>query len=138
ARLTLTATDGRFGLSGAIAPAQFLKGKLMRLTAPVVRVRGDATLKDRIVDGQLTLGSPSLRAVARGQIDLAESRYRRVRIGLDLLRPVAMFPNMSGRDVRLLWTLDGPFTTAAYSYRLTAPLVKFDDTGFVDVRAEGR
>jgi translocation and assembly module TamB len=37
-----------------------------------------------------------------------------------------------------VWTLDGPFATADYSYRLTSPQVKFDDTGFVDVRAEGR
>ena len=37
----------------------------------------------------------------------------------------------------MLWTLDGPYATARYSYRLTSPSVKFDDTGFVDVRAEG-
>ena len=138
ARLNLTATDGRFGLSGVIAPAPFLKGKLMRLTAPTVRVRGDATLANRILDGQLTLGSPSLRAVTIGQVDLAEGRYRRVRVGVDLLRPPALFPNMTGRNVRMLWTLDGPFETATYSYRLTSPLVKFDNIGFVDVRAEGR
>ena len=138
ARLALTAQDGRFGLSGQLAPAPFLKGKLMRLTAPVVRVRGDATLANRILAGQLSLGSPSLRAVAAGHLDLAQSRYRRVRLGVDLLRPTALFPNMTGRNVRLLWTLDGPFAAANYSYRLTSPLVKFDNTGFVDVRAEGR
>ncbi len=38
----------------------------------------------------------------------------------------------------MVWTLDGPFATADYSYRLTSPHVKFDNTGFVDVRAEGR
>lgn len=138
ARLNLTATDGRFGLSGVLAPSPFLKGKLMRLTAPVVRVRGDATLTNRILDGQLTLGSPSLRAVAAGQLDLAQNRYRRVRVGIDLLRPPTLFPNMTGRNVRMLWTLDGPFAAANYSYRLTSPLVKFDNIGFVDVRAEGR
>ena len=137
-RLSLTGDNGKFGLSGAIAPSRFLTGKLMRLTAPVMRVRGDATLKDRILDGQLALGSPSLRAVAAGKLDLANSRYRGVRIGADLLRPSALFPNMTGRNIRLLWTLDGPFTGANYSYRLTAPLMKFDNTGFVDVRAEGR
>ena len=45
---------------------------------------------------------------------------------------------MTGRNVRMVWTLDGPFATANYSYRLTSPGVKFDNTGFVDVRAEGR
>ena len=38
----------------------------------------------------------------------------------------------------MVWTLDGPFATANYAYRLTSPQVAFDNTGFVDVRAEGR
>jgi translocation and assembly module TamB len=137
ARLQLTASNGRYGLSGALAPAQFLKGRLNRLTSPTVKVSGSATLKDRILDGRLTLGSASLRAVASGAVDLAEGRYRSMRLGLDLLRPQALFTNMTGRNVRMLWTLDGPYATARYAYRLTSPDVKFDNTGFVDVRAEG-
>jgi len=45
---------------------------------------------------------------------------------------------MTGRNVRLVWTLNGDFGRADYSYRLTSPNVRFDNTGFVDVRAEGR
>ena len=137
ARLQLTARDGRYGLSGAVAPAPFLKGRLMRLTSPTVKVLGDATLKDRIFTGQLAIGSGALRAVASGAIDLAQGRYRNLRLGVDLLRPPELFTNMTGRNVRMLWTLDGPYATARYSYRLTSPAVKFDNTGFVDVRAEG-
>ena len=91
-----------------------------------------------MLDGQLALSSPSLRAVARGALDLANNRYRQLRLGIDLLRPPALFPNMTGRNVRMVWTLDGPFATADYAYRLTSPGVKFDNTGFVDVHAEGR
>jgi translocation and assembly module TamB len=138
ARLALGADAGRYRLAGEIAPSQFLGGKLQRLTAPVVRVRGDGRLADRVLDGQLALTSRSLRAVSVGALDLGGNRYRRVRLGVDLLRPNALFPNMTGRNVRLVWTLDGPFGRANYSYRLTSPGVKFDNTGFVDVRAEGR
>lgn len=137
ARLQLTVRNGRYGLSGAVAPAPFLKGRLMRLTSPTVKVVGDATLKDRVLTGQLAIGSGALRAVASGAIDLAQGRYRNLRLGVDLLRPPALFTNMSGRNVRMLWTLDGPYATARYSYRLTSPAVKFDNTGFVDIRAEG-
>ena len=49
-----------------------------------------------------------------------------------------MFPNMTGQKVRLLALLNGPFARAAFVYRLTAPRVAFDQTGFEDVRAEGR
>jgi translocation and assembly module TamB len=138
ARLALAADEGRYRLQGQWAPAQFLTGKMQRLTMPAVTIRGDATLKNRILDGQLTAGSPELRAIARGALDLAANRYRGVRLGVDLLKPPALFPNMTGRNVRLLWTLDGPFATADYSYRLTSPHVQFDSTGFDDLRAEGR
>ncbi|MBA2635484.1 MAG: translocation/assembly module TamB, partial [Sphingomonas sp.] len=137
-RLALSAENGRFGLAGTLAPSQFLKGRLLRLTAPVVRVRGNATLEDRILDGRIALGSTALRAVASGAIDLGRGRYRGVSAGVDLLRPPALLPNMRGRNVRMTWTLDGPFRSANYAYRLTAPNLAFDATGFIDVRAEGK
>jgi translocation and assembly module TamB len=138
ARLVLGVDAGRYRLAGQMAPAQFLKGKLQRLTAPVVQVRGNAHLQNRILDGELALTSPSLRAVARGALDLAGNRYRAVRVGIDLTRPHSLFPNMTASNVRMVWTLDGPFGRSSYAYRLTSPGVKFDNTGFVDVHAEGR
>ena len=136
--LALAADKGRYRLSGALVPAPFLKGRLRALTAPRVRVDGAATLEDRILDGQLTLATPALRAVARGAVDLGESRYRKMRVGVDVLRPEALLRTMRGRNLRLLWTLDGPFATASFAYRLTSPELIFDRTGFRDVRAEGR
>lgn len=137
-RLALSADSGRFGLSGVIAASQFLSGRLQHLTAPMIKVRGSATLKDRILDGQLVLGSAALRAVASGAVDLGRNRYRALSIGVDLLQPKALFDNMAGQKVRLVWTLDGPFASADYAYRLTSPGVAFDQTGFADVMAEGR
>jgi translocation and assembly module TamB len=138
ARLALAADSGRYRLNGRVAPSPFLKGKLMRLTSPQVRVQGAATFKDRVLEGQLALVSPSLRAVAAGAFDVGAGRYDGVRLGVDLLRPPALFPNMTGQNVRMVWTLDGPRGSADYAYRLTSPRVAFDRTGFVDVRAEGR
>jgi translocation and assembly module TamB len=138
ARLALGADNGRYQLNGQVAAEPFFKGKVLRLTAPIVTVRGSGTFLQRQLDGELRLSSPSLRAVARGRVDLAEGAYRQLRLGIDLLRPPALFKNMTGQNVRLVWTLDGTFGRADYSYRLTSPSVKFDNTGFVDVRAEGR
>jgi translocation and assembly module TamB len=138
ADLALAADSGRYRLSGFVAPSPFLKGKLQRLTAPAVKVNGDATFVDRVLDGRLTLASPSLRAAAAGKMDFAVGRYDKVSLGIDLLRPPALFPNMTGRNVRFVWTLDGPRNRADYAYRLTSPQVAFDKTGFIDVRAEGR
>ena len=138
ANVALAVDSGRYRLTGTMAPAPFLKGRLQRLTAPQIRIQGDATFVDRVIDGQLAMASPSLRAVAKGAFDLAEGRYDKLSLGVDLLRPPALLDNMTGRNVRLLWTLDGPRESATFAYRLTSPQVAFDNTGFVDVRAEGR
>ncbi len=138
ANLKLLNESGKFSLSGLVRPSPFAKGKVQRLTMPAVRVNGTATLRDRQLAGDLTLASPELRAVARGTLDLAANAYKGMKLGVDLLQPSAMFPNMRGKNVRMLWTLDGPFATANYSYRLTSPQVFFDNTGFVDVLAEGK
>jgi translocation and assembly module TamB len=138
ARLALGVDSGRYRLQGQWAPAQFLTGKFQRLTMPLVTIRGDATLKDRQLDGQLSAASPELRAVAKGTLDLANNRYRGMRLGVDLLKPPALFSNMTGKGVRMVWTLDGPFATADYSYRLTSDFVQFDNNGFTGLHAEGR
>jgi translocation and assembly module TamB len=138
ARLALAVDEGRYRLAGKLTPAQFLKGRLQRLTAPVIDLKGEGTFENQLLDGRLTARSGALNAVARGAVDLAGSRYRAVRVGVDILRPQALFGNMTGKAVRLAWTLDGPFATAAYSYRLTSTGVTFDNTGFVGLRAEGR
>ena len=138
ARLALGVDSGRYRLTGKWDADQFLSGKFQRLTLPMVDVSGDATLKDRILDGQLIATSSELRAVARGAINLADSSYRGMGLGIDLLKPPALFPNMTGKNIRMVWTLDGPFATADYSYRLSSPHVQFDDTGFDQLRAEGR
>ncbi len=136
--LALAADEGRYRLQGKATTGQLFRGKLQRLTSPVVDIGGEATLKNRVLDGQLRLGSSALRAVARGAIDLSTNTYRDLRIGADLLRPAMLFPNMTGQDVRLVATLDGPIGTADYSYRLTSPRIAFDNVGFEGVRAEGR
>src|SRR4029450_13874964 len=53
ARLALGVDSGRYRLQGQWAPAPFLNGKLQRLTVPLVTIRGDATLKNRQLEGQL-------------------------------------------------------------------------------------
>ena len=138
ARLALGVDSGRYRLQGQWAPAQFMTGKFQRLTVPLVTIRGEATLKERLLDGELSAASPELRAVAMGTLDLAANRYRGLRLGIDLLRPPALFKNMTGKSVRMVWTLDGPFATADYSYRLTSDFVQFDNNGFAGLHAEGR
>lgn len=136
--LTLAADSGKYALDGFLAPTSFLKGKLQRLSAPVIRVDGSATLADRRLGGTLALQSEAIELAAAGTLDLAESAFDDVIVDARLLRPPAFFPNMTGRNIRLHASFDGPFGSAAYGYALTADHVAFDQTGFDVVRAEGK
>lgn len=138
ARLALGVDSGRYRLQGQWAAVQFLTGKFQRLTAPLVTIRGDATLKNRLLEGELSGASPELRAVAKGTLDLGQNRYRSMKLGIDLLKPSALFSNMTGKSLRMVWTLDGPFSSADFSYRLTSDFVRFDNQGFNTLHAEGR
>ncbi|MCZ4343711.1 translocation/assembly module TamB domain-containing protein [Sphingomonadaceae bacterium G21617-S1] len=136
--LALTADRGRYALDGTLEPTSFLSGKLQRLTAPIIGVKGAATLADRQLNGSLALRSPAIELAVAGTLDLANSAFRDVTLDARLFKPPAFFPNMTGRNIRLHASFDGPFGTADYGYALTADHAAFDTTGFDAVRAEGK
>ena len=136
--LALGNRAGAYTLTGTLRPASLTRGKLQRLTSPGVLVNGAGTLADRRLDGTLSLRSGALAVEATGVADLAANAWRNLRVRARLLRPAALFPNMSGRDIELRAVLDGPFSTAAFDYRITAPRFAFDQTGFENARAAGK
>lgn len=136
--LKLGAKRGAYTLGGTLVPAPFLHGKGMRLTSPRVLVTGGAMLANRRLEGRVSLRSAALSVDTTGTIDLAANAYRNVRIAARLLRPSALFPNMTGRDIALRAILDGAFATAGFDYRLTADRFAFDDTGFEGAHAAGK
>ena len=138
ANLSLRAANGVYALSGRVAPAQFWTGKKARLSAPYVDIGARSTLVDRRLDGSLSLRSAALKVEARGIVDLGRSAFDDVRIAADLLQPKALFPNMTANRVRMTALLNGVLRRAAFAYRVTSPRIAFDNTGFEDVRAEGR
>ena len=138
AELALRMNSGRFRTTGWAAPAPFLRGKLQRLTASRVLVNGNGTFEEQRLDHRLSLRSGAMRVETRGAVDFGEGRYDGVEIAAELIRPAALFRNMTGRQVRLTGRLDGRFGQVGFVYRLTAPRIAFDRTGFEEVRAIGR
>jgi translocation and assembly module TamB len=136
--LALAADAGAYRLSGTVDVQALTRGKLQRLTAPRVAVDGRATLENRRLAGTLALRSAALDVAADGTVDLARGAFRHVRLRAALLRPPALFPNMTGRAIRLRAIVDGPFATAGFDYRLDAERFAFDATGFEDAHAAGR
>lgn len=138
ADFALTANAGTFGIDGRIALASLTRGRLQKLTAPIVRVAGKATLKNRRLDTSLTLGSSALAVAADGLIDLGTNRFNAFNINAKLRQSEALFANMRGQPLALKARLDGPFATAKFDYLLSARDVIFGTTGFENARASGQ
>ncbi len=136
--LRLSAQAGRYALSGQVAPSLVLHGRLQRLTAPRVIVAGQADFADRQLNGALVLRSPALRVKARGMVDLGANRFEGLRVDARLVRPEALFRNMSGQAIAMTLRLDGAFERAAFDYRLAATRFAFDQTGFEQAVATGK
>ena len=138
ARLALTARSGRYDLNGLVRPALLTRGMFARLTGPTMRVTGNATFANRRLDTHIGIASLALALGANGFIDFATSSFDAMRIDARILRPSAVVPNMRATGLRAEVLLDGPFSSAAFDYRILASRVAFDATGFDDVRIAGR
>ena len=136
--LRLSARAGRYALSGQVAPSLVLRGRLQRLTAPRVIVAGQADFAARRLDGALVLRSPALRVRTRGVVDLGANRFEGLRVDVRLLRPEALFRNMSGQAIAMTLRLNGAFDRAAFDYKLAATRFAFDRTGFEQAVAAGK
>ena len=137
ADLAITEARDHYALFGRIRPETITHGKLQRLTRPLIQVAGGAHYKDRRIDGTLKLASAALTLAAKGEIDLAHGAFDPLRVDFALLKPAALFPNMTGREIRLHSEFRGAFATASYRYTASSPHFAFDNTGFEEVRAEG-
>lgn len=135
--LGLTVDAGRYRLKGVLAPAPITSGKVQRLTSPRIIVDGLATLANRRLESHLSLRSAAVIVRADGVLDLAQSSFDGFKVNINLLRPPAFFPNMTGRNVRLNVDFEGPFATATFDYLMSAPYIAFDATGFENVRVAG-
>ena len=136
--LSLKANAGRYQLGGMLAPAPITQGKVQRLSSPRIQIEGDATFAERRLSTKLSLRSQALTTRANGVLDFAQGAIENGTIDIALLKPAAMFPNMTGQNMRLHVKVDGPFATAGFDYVLTAPRVAFDTTGFENVKITGR
>lgn len=138
ARLALTARSGRYDLEGVVRPSLMTSGRLSTLVGPMMNVKGNAALTNRKLDTHIAIASPALALAANGIVDLASSSFDGLRVEARLLQPQAAIPNMRGTGIRADVLLDGAFSSASFDYRVLAPRVSFDTTGFDDVKITGR
>lgn len=138
ALLNLRAQAGRYALDGRVMASALPKGRLQALAAPYARLSGTAQLAKRRLKGTLSMSAPALRLTARGGVNLANSGFEDVLIAGELAQPQALGATIAGRPVALKLLLDGSFRYASFDYLLTAPELRFGNTGLENVRASGQ
>ncbi len=138
ARLDLSARNGTFGAKGDVRASQLLgPGTASNLLGGVTRVALQSTWNKRRAKVNGRLSSDSFVLIANGGIDLARNRFNGLRLNFGLTRPAAIAPNLAGRNVRALFTLDGAMMKPSVKYSITASRLAFGDTGVIGLTARG-
>ncbi len=137
ADLAVTGRDGTFTVQGPVRPGLILQGPTQRLAEPLVHMNLVSTFEDRRADLRLRLNSRIVALAAEGLVDLGENRFQNLRVAGRLLQPGAIAPDLSGRDVRLAFVLNGPFATPGVAYELRAARLSFGGTTIEGLRAAG-
>ncbi len=101
ADLALTEMQGRLIVAGTAEPAPLLDGLGARATQGGVRLRADGRLTGRILTAQLDAASPAARASLAGTADFGHEVFAGLRAEVRALKPAALFPQLTGRDIVL-------------------------------------
>ncbi len=83
----LAADAGRYRLNGKAATGQIFKGKMLRLTSPLVDIKGDSNAQEPLARWR----------IAAWLVRVAGSREGRNRLGANRYRNLRLAPTCSGR-----------------------------------------
>ena len=137
ARLALSARNGTFGVRGPTRVAGLVEGPTAALLGPIANVALQSTWNNRRAELNGRVWSDAFTLVARGAADLSRNRFDAMKLDFDLLKPGALAPNLAGRDVRALVTLDGTLRKPNVDYRVTATNIAFNDIAVRSLDARG-
>jgi translocation and assembly module TamB len=137
ARLRLEARSGTFTLRGPTRVARLFEGPTAALLGPITSVDLSSTWEDRRADLVGRIASDAFTLSANGRADLSSNRFEGLKLGFALLKPGAIAPNLSGRDLRAQLTLDGAFRQPRIAYNLSASVLAFNDMAVDGLHARG-
>lgn len=137
ARLALSARSGTFGVRGPTRIARLVEGPTAALLGPITNLALQSTWANRRAEINGQVSSDAFSLVANGAADLGRNRFDRLRLSFSLLKPGALAPNLAGRDVRALVSLDGTLRRPTIDYHLTAASLAFNDMAVRALDARG-
>ena len=136
ANLAITAANGTFTVRGRTGAGALLAGPAQALLRQV-DLDIVAKLANRRVETTAKAVADAFVVDAKGLVDLGASKFETFEVNAQLLRPGAIAPDLSGNDVRLAATIDGPFATPTLAYRVSATSLSFAKTTVEGLVASG-
>ena len=137
ARLALSARNGTFGVQGPTRIARLVSGPTAALLGPITNVALRSTWANRRADVDGQVSSDAFRLGVNGLADLGRNRLGDLRLDFALLKPQVLAPNLAGRDLRAVATLNGALRQPTVDYRLTATTLAFNDMALQGLTARG-
>ncbi len=137
ADVALTGRDGTFGIVGQAALSRFAPPSTAELLGPFTNVDLTTTLDERSASVEGRIFSDAFNLTTNGLIDLSDNSFDNFKAGFALLRPSALAPNLQGRGLRAMLTLDGPFSAMLVDYEINAAQIVMNDMGIENLRAQG-
>ena len=119
AALRVTNRSGVFGILGKVDPSNFVSGLLARTLGDDVAVRSQMRIDDRAFDGDALLLGREIAVGSQGIVDLAENRFRNLRVDARLRNSFALGRDLRFQGGRASATLDGAFDDMTVVHRLS-------------------
>lgn len=141
AALALRADNGRFRVSGDIAPAPFVPEGLVALVSPAVSIDVTAARPNGRFDLNFVASSPAFALTGSGLLDATDNLMEGVRLDVVLRNPALLNPALSGTGITASLTADGPTRDPAIGWTVAAETLRFageaGPMGADGLRAEG-
>jgi translocation and assembly module TamB len=137
AAIAITGKNGRFTARGTAIPSAVISGLPARLLALQLAIDTSAQLRDGKANIAAVIRSAALDFSAHGNVNLTAESFDDLAISLRLLKPGAIGPSATGRDVRLSARIAGSFVNPIIDYRLSAASLGWGTTLVTSVRAAG-
>lgn len=137
ADLAIKARDGAFTLIGPARLARFAPPSTAALLGDETNIDITGQLGERAATIEGRVFSDAFNLTANGAIDLSDNSFDNFKAAFVLLKPSALAPNLRGRGLRAMLTLDGAFATPLVNYDINAAEIVMNDMGVQNLRAQG-
>jgi translocation and assembly module TamB len=134
----LAEASGVYSARGQAAPGLLMKGLVAAMADPSAAFDVTGSVAKKVLSLQGRFVSPQASVALNGGVGLADSTLRKMQARVELTRPQALSPRLTGEGVVANLVLNGPFARPAVDYVLAARRLGIAGDVLEAVNAKGR